>query len=118
MENAIGKLMDDYNIVSMYQGHLRGTNIRNAIVIWDEAQNNTVADAKTILTRVSEDCKVFALGSTRQIDNKFTNRHNNALTYLLDRLKKDNGDVRIGAINLDKTERSKIAEWADTFESK
>lgn len=115
MEEEINKLIERYGIVSMWEGHLRGTNIRNAILIIDECQNNTISSAKTILTRVADNCKAFILGSTRQIDNKYVNKHNNALTYLLNRSKGDNKKVNVGAINLEKTERSDIAEWADEF---
>jgi predicted ribonuclease YlaK len=99
----------------MYEGHLRGTNIRNAIVIWDEAQNNSISSAKTILTRLDNNCKMFVIGSTNQIDNKFVNKFNNALTFLLAKVYDDNKDVRISGMELKKVERSRIAEWADNF---
>jgi len=84
--DKVDELFNRYQIQSMYEGHLRGGNIRNAILICDEFQNNSVSSAKTILTRVGENCKVIVLGSNRQIDSKYLNKHNNALTYLKNRI--------------------------------
>ena len=109
------EIIDKYQIQFKYEGHLRGDNIRNAIVILDEFQNNSISSAKTILTRISENCKVFILGSTRQIDNKFLNKYNNALTFLLNKIGKDNKLVKLTGANLTKTVRSSIADWADEF---
>ena len=109
------EMIAKYRIQSKYEGHLRGDNIRNAVIIWDEAQNNTVSSGKTILTRFSENCKVFILGSTKQIDSKYVNKYNNALTFLLNKIGKNNMRVHVTGYNLTKTVRSAIAEWADEF---
>jgi len=115
LDNKLIELMNKYQIKFKYEGHLRGDNIRNAVVILDESQNDSVTGLKTILTRVDNNCKVFALGSTRQIDTSFLNKYNNALTFLLNKIGQDNMKVNVTGFNLDKTVRSKIAEWADEF---
>jgi len=115
LEEKISDLVKEYQITPMFEGFLRGSNIRDAIVIVDEIQNEAVSGARTIFTRVTEGCKVIAIGSNKQIDNKFINRNTSALTYLKNRLRQDNGDVRICATTLTKTVRSRIAEWADNF---
>jgi len=115
LDSKLDDLVEKYQIQSKYQGHLRGDTIRNAIVILDEFQNDSVSSAKTILTRIGENCKVFALGSTKQIDSKFLNKHNNALTFLINKIGKDNMNVQVTGCNLTKTVRSAIAEWADEF---
>ena len=112
---AIEGLIKQYNIEVKYEGHLRGDNIRNAVLIIDELQNNSSASLKTILTRVDDDTKVFCIGSTTQIDNKFVSKSNNALTYILSRVYDDNDNVRLCGMELKKIERSRIAEWADKF---
>jgi len=114
-EAKLEEMMTRYQISFKYEGHLRGDTIRNAIVIFDEAQNNEISSAKTILTRIGENCKVFILGSTKQIDNPYLNKHNNALTYLVNKIGEDNMNVQVTGINLTKTVRSAIAEWADEF---
>ena len=48
--------------------YLRGTNLRNKVVILDESQNYTVAELKKVLTRCHDSCKVIVIGHTGQID--------------------------------------------------
>ena len=115
VDDKIKELITKYGIISMYEGHLRGTNIRNAVLIWDEIQNDSVSSAKTILTRLDDSSRVFAIGSTKQIDNKYVNKHNCALTFLLSKINQDNGGVKVAGMELTQIERSKIAEWADNF---
>lgn len=55
-------------IVAMTPNFLRGQNIKNAVVIIDEAQNMTTQQLKTIITRCDDNCKVICIGSLRQID--------------------------------------------------
>ena len=47
---------------------LRGTNLKNAVIILDESQNYTVADLKKTLTRCSDDCKIICIGHDLQCD--------------------------------------------------
>lgn len=115
LENKMVDLVKEYQITTMFEGFLRGTNIRDAVVIIDEIQNEGVGSIKTEFTRLVEGCKLICIGSNRQIDNKFVNKHTSALTYLKNRLLVDNDEVRIGGIELTKTVRSRIAEWADRF---
>lgn len=115
LEAKIQDLVKDYQITPMFEGFLRGTNIRDAIVIIDEIQNESVGSIRTSLTRVTEGCKIIAVGSNKQIDNKYINKHTSALTYLVNRLSVDNKDVNIGGMILTKTVRSRIADWADDF---
>lgn len=47
---------------------LRGTNLKNKVIILDEAQNYSVADLKKTLTRCSDDCKIIVIGHDKQCD--------------------------------------------------
>lgn len=47
---------------------LRGTNLDNAVVIIDEAQNYTVAQLKKVLTRIGSKSKVVVIGHDLQCD--------------------------------------------------
>lgn len=114
-EKNIEKMVERYQIEALYEGHLRGGNIRNAVVILDEFQNNSISSAKTIITRIGENCKVIILGSNRQIDSKYLNKFNNALTYLVNKIGEDTMGVNLTGYTLTKTIRSPISEWADTF---
>lgn len=46
----------------------RGTNIKDCVVIIDEAQNFTRGELKKILTRIHDTCTVIVIGHTGQID--------------------------------------------------
>ena len=48
--------------------YLRGTNLKDKVVILDESQNYTVAELKKVLTRCHDSCKVIVIGHTGQID--------------------------------------------------
>lgn len=48
--------------------YLRGTNLKNKVVILDESQNYTVAELKKVLTRCHDSCKVIVIGHTGQVD--------------------------------------------------
>ena len=51
-------------------GFLRGRNFApGTILIVDECQNLNLASIKTVLTRMSDFCKVILLGSMNQIDD-------------------------------------------------
>lgn len=47
---------------------LRGTNLNNAVIIIDEAQNYTVPQLKKVLTRIGERAKVIVIGHELQCD--------------------------------------------------
>lgn len=48
--------------------YLRGTNLNNAVVIVDEAQNATLSQLKKILTRIGTHTKVIVIGHDQQCD--------------------------------------------------
>lgn len=62
--------------------YMRGINIDNAICIIDEAQNITIENFKTIMTRLGTDSKMFFLGDTKQIDMK--KREDSSLEFMID----------------------------------
>jgi phosphate starvation-inducible PhoH-like protein len=47
---------------------MRGRSWKNAFVLFDEAQNSSVAEIKTFLTRIGEDCTVVINGDVSQCD--------------------------------------------------
>ena len=49
---------------------LRGSNIKDSVVIIDESQNLTRGELKKILTRIHDSSKVVMIGHTEQIDLK------------------------------------------------
>ena len=61
--------------------YIRGRSIANAFIIIDEAQNLTIHELKTIVTRVGEGTKIVLTGDIEQIDNVYTDETSNGLTH-------------------------------------
>lgn len=61
---------------------VRGADMSNAIVIFDEAQNATPFQMRTLGTRLGEDTKLIVLGDPTQIDNIYLDQYSNALINL------------------------------------
>ena len=109
----VEQLIQNYAIETMWVGEMRGTTLSNAFVIIDEAQNMSNKTMQMVLSRVDNTCKVVILGSNKQIDNFYVNKHTNALTTLLKSTKNENSLVNIFAIKLQKVLRGPITEWAE-----
>ena len=89
--------------------YIRGRSIANAFIIIDEAQNLTIHELKTIVTRVGEGTKIVLTGDIEQIDNVYTDETSNGLTHAVEKFK----DYELaGHIILQKGERSKVATLA------
>ncbi len=63
--------------------YIRGMNIDNAVVIIDEIQNLHREETRALLTRMGQNVKVFALGDTNQVDNRFLDKFNNGLNWIV-----------------------------------
>jgi len=107
---------NEQNIEYEYNGHLRGRSITNAIVIMDEAQNNSVADMKLFLSRLGDGTKAIILGSLSQIDDPYLNKYNNGLNLLLNLSTKKIDDISIFRVKLHSVVRGRIANFAKTIE--
>lgn len=60
----------DFWVYPMSHTFARGTNLKNKVVILDEAQNFTRGELKKILTRIHDDCHVIVIGDPNQCDLK------------------------------------------------
>ena len=89
--------------------YIRGRSIPNQIMIIDEAQNLTLHEVKTIITRAGKNTKIIFTGDPEQIDNPYVDSVSNGLTQIIERLK---DDPLTGHIHLEKGERSPLAEMA------
>ena len=68
-----GKMIADNKIEIGVLNFLRGTNLENCYVILDEAQNVSPMQIKTLMTRLSENCKMIIQGDMSQCDKYKTN---------------------------------------------
>ena len=67
------KMISDGKIEIGVLNFLRGTNLENCYVILDEAQNVSPMQIKTLMTRISENCKMIIQGDLSQCDKYKTN---------------------------------------------
>tara|TARA_R110001583_G_scaffold7985_8_gene38906 strand:+ start:5557 stop:6816 length:1260 start_codon:yes stop_codon:yes gene_type:complete len=88
---------------------IRGRTFNRSIIIVDEAQNASIHELKTIITRVGEDSKIILLGDVEQIDTPYIDTLSNGLTIVVEKFKKEK---IAGHITLLKGERSKLATLA------
>jgi PhoH-like ATPase len=77
--------------------------------IVDEAQNLTPHEVKTIITRAGEGTKIVFTGDIFQIDHPYLDSQTNGLAYIIEKMK---GQPLYAHVNLEKGERSELAELA------
>ena len=89
--------------------YIRGRSIANAFMIIDEAQNLTMHEIKTIITRVGDGTKVVLTGDIEQIDNIYVNETSNGLAHAVEKFKEF---PLAGHVTFKKGERSEVATLA------
>lgn len=88
---------------------IRGRTFNKSIVIVDEAQNATIHELKTIITRVGLESKVILMGDTDQVDTPYIDKRSNGLSIVVDKMR----EFGVAAhIHLPKGERSELATLA------
>ena len=92
--------------------YIRGRSLQRIYFIVDEAQNLTPHEIKTIITRVGEGTKIVFTGDFYQIDHPYLDSQSNGLSFLIEHFK---GEKLYSHINLEKGERSELAELASNL---
>jgi PhoH-like ATPase len=88
---------------------IRGRSIPNAFIVIDEAQNLSMHELKTIITRVGDGTKIVLTGDIEQIDNVHVDVFTNGLSYAVEKFKEYS---IAGHVTLIKGERSELATLA------
>ena len=88
---------------------IRGRTFTNSYIILDEAQNATIHELKTVVTRVGEGSKIVLMGDTDQIDTPYINKNTNGLSLVTKKLRES---LHTAHINLPVGIRSTIASEA------
>lgn len=88
---------------------IRGRSIPNAFIVIDEAQNLSMHELKTIITRAGDGTKIVLTGDIEQIDNVHVDAYTNGLTYAIEKFKEY---PIAGHVTLLKGERSQLATIA------
>ena len=89
--------------------YIRGRSIHRQFLIIDEAQNLSVHEIKTILTRAGEGTKIILAGDPYQIDNPKITAEESGLMQVVKKFRKEN---LFSHVTLVKGERSKLSEMA------
>jgi len=106
---TLGDYMDKGIIELEALTYIRGRSISNAFIVIDEAQNLSMHEIKTIMTRVGEGTKLVLTGDIEQIDNVYVDETSSGLVHAVEKFKRT---TLTGHITLKKGERSRIATLA------
>lgn len=88
---------------------MRGRTFLNRYIIIDEAQNLTVKQLRTLVTRAGPGSKVVCLGNIAQIDTPYLDGKTSGLSFIVDRFREWEHS---GHITLTRGERSRLADYA------
>ena len=102
MNKIIGKeareKLKDIDVIEVFAlAYMRGMNIDNSILIFEEAQNSTPNQMKLLLTRIGFNSKFFISGDLEQTDRYKDKTHSG----LYDALKKFKGLDDVGVFEFD-----------------
>ena len=92
--------------------YIRGRTFTDAFIIVDEAQNATIHELKTIITRIGQGSKIVLLGDIDQIDTPYIDKRSNGLSIVIDRFR--NSDLA-AHVHLSKGQRSGLATEASSI---
>lgn len=89
---------------------IRGRSFPRSYIIVDEAQNATIHELKTVITRAGEGSKIVLMGDIDQIDTPYIDRYSNGLSVVVDRFR---DSPLSGHIHLNRGRRSELANEAN-----
>ena len=92
---------------------MRGVSLDNAIIIIDEAQNISLDNIRTAMTRIGSDSKIIILGDLNQIDMKY--KENSSLEIILNMFE---GVESIGIVKMDENDTNVRNPLISIIESK
>lgn len=108
----IRKYLEEEKLVISPLAYIRGRSLVKIFFIVDEAQNLTPHEVKTIITRAGENTKIVFTGDIFQIDHPYLDTQSNGLSYLIEKMQ---GQSLYAHINLEKGERSELADLASNL---
>lgn len=91
--------------------YTRGSSFRRQVVIIEEMENYTFREAKKILTRCSDDCKLICIGHDKQCD--LNDPSTSGFVKYLEHFKPNS---RCAVCELKTNHRGWISAWADALE--
>lgn len=113
-DEGYNKLIDSGVIEILNLADIRGADLANAFVIFDEAQNANPFQMRTLGTRLGEDTKLIVLGDPTQIDSVYLDKYSNALINLYENARKNPASF-MAQICLVQMVRSHTSKWFETI---
>lgn len=107
-EEALRQAIEQHEIEPVHLGYIRGRSFQNSIIFVDEAENLTTDNVKLIIGRAGQGSEIWFLGDESQTDSDIFKK-NSGIASLLNSLQ---GHPLFGAIELQKSERSAVAQMA------
>ena len=107
-EEGLRQAMDEGQVEIQHLGFIRGRDIKNSIVLCSEAENLTSGHMSLLLSRIGEGSQLWLDGDTAQTDHKKFEK-DSGIEAIVEALA---GDPLFGYVELQKTERSAVAELA------
>jgi PhoH-like ATPase len=92
--------------------YIRGRSLPSQYILIDEAQNLSIHEVKTIITRCGEGSKIILTGDPDQIDSPYLDKGTCGLMVAIEKL---HGQPSVGHITLARGERSELANLAATL---
>ena len=111
-QRRISAFLQEEKLVIAPLAYIRGRSLVKIFFIVDEAQNLTPHEVKTIITRAGEGTKIVLTGDIYQIDHPYLDSQANGLSYLIEKMQ---GKSIYAHVNLEKGERSELAELASNI---
>ncbi len=111
-EDGLDMLLGQGKIVIEHFGSIRGRDFKNSIIICSEAENMTKEHIQLLITRIGDGSELWINGDIKQVDDHVF-ENNNGLVAIVNGLK---NNPLFGYVELQKTERSKVAELADLLD--
>ena len=112
-KDKIKKLFEEEKIEIVPLMLFRGRTFNNSVIVVDEAQNITMDNSHTSMTRIGENCKLIMLGDTNQID--ITNKSDSSLKHLI---KMFNNTENIGVVEMSNADKNVRNPLIDVIENK
>ena len=109
IKELVAKIMKSDFVSVQSITYARGRTWDHALIVIDEAQNLTLLEALTIVSRAGEGSKVVLLGDLDQIDSFHLNHSNNGLAITASRF---NNQSLAGHVTLRSGERSRLSTLA------
>lgn len=89
--------------------YIRGRTFNDSFVMVDEAQNASIHELKTLITRVGKNSKIVLLGDVEQIDTTYLSKASNGLSVVAHKFRNESCAAHV---RLTKGQRSDLASRA------